>query len=181
MIESRICKEKKLIKQMNLYIKPKDREETRMNYQIEEKEIAPITVAAIRYRGKYDDVGKHIGKLYKAVKDNASGAPMQCYYNVEYTEEDADIELCIPTKKMISHPNIEAKKLPAVKAICTTHVGRYNQLNLAYKALIDYASEHQIQYVTPSREIYVKGPGMIFKGNEDSYITEIVMPYEEIR
>ena len=73
MIEGRIVKEKELIKKLNLYIKPKDREDISMNYQIEEKEIAPVTVAAIRYKGKYSDVGKYIGTLYKAVKGDAAG------------------------------------------------------------------------------------------------------------
>ncbi|MEL7654404.1 MAG: MerR family transcriptional regulator [Bacillota bacterium] len=178
MIESRILREKELIKKLNLYIKPKDREEICMNYQIEEKEIAPVIVAAIRYKGRYNEVGKYIGKLYKAVGGNAAGAPIQCYHDTEYMEEGADLELCLPTKKMITHPDVTAKKLPAVKAICTTHIGSYEKLNLAYKALLDYANEHQIKCTTPSREIYVKGPGILFKGNEDNYITEIIIPYE---
>ena len=180
MIEERIHREKALVKKLNLYIKPKDREEVNMNYQIEEKEIAAITVASIRYKGKYDEVGNHIGKLYKAVRDSAAGAPIQCYHDAEYMEGDADLELCIPTKKTVSHPDITMKRLPAVKAICTTHTGSYEKLNLAYKALLDYAGDHQISCITPSREIYIKGPGLLFKGNEDSYITEIIMPYEEL-
>lgn len=181
MIEGRIRKEKELIKKLNLYIKPNDREEISMNYQIEKKEIAPVTVASIRYKGKYSDVGKYIGTLYKAVKGDAAGAPIQLYHDEEYMEDGADLELCIPTKKMISHPEVAGKKLPAVRAICTTHVGGYNKLHLAYKALVDYANEHKLNCLTPSREIYVKGPGMIFKGNEDSYVTEIIIPYEEVR
>ena len=180
MIEGRIFKEKELIKKLNLYIKPKNMEDISMNYQIEKKEIAPVLVAAIRYKGNYNDVGKYIGTLYKAVKGDAAGAPIQCYYDAEYLEAGADMELCLPTKKLIKHPDVTAKKLPAVKAICTTHVGSYEKLNLAYKALVDYANEHHINCTTPSREIYVKGPGMIFKGNEDSYITEIIIPYEEV-
>lgn len=179
MIEGRIFKEKELIKKLNLYIKPTDREEISMNYQIKEKEIAAVTVAAIRYKGKYSDVGKYIGILYKAVKGDAAGAPIQCYHDAEYMEEGADLELCLPTKKRISHPDVTAKQLPAIKAICTTHTGSYEKLNLAYKALMDYANEHHLNCTTPSREIYVKGPGMIFKGNEDNYITEIIIPYEE--
>ena len=179
MIEGRIVKEKELIKKLNLYIKPKDREDISMNYQIEEKEIAPVTVAAIRYKGKYSDVGKYIGTLYKAVKGDAAGAPIQLYHDAEYMEDGADLELCIPMKKMISHPDVTAKKLPAVKAICTTHTGSYENLHAAYKALVDYANEHHLNCVTPSREIYVKGPGMIFKGNEDNYVTEIIIPCEE--
>ncbi|HYE69038.1 MAG TPA: MerR family transcriptional regulator [Anaerovoracaceae bacterium] len=181
MIEGRIWKEKELIKKLNLYIKPTDREEISMNYQIELKEIAPVIVASIRYKGKYSDVGKYIGTLYKAVKGDVAGAPIQCYHDAEYMEEGADLELCLPTKKMIRHPDVTAKTLPAIKAICTTHVGSYEKLNLAYKALVDYANEHHLNCITPSREIYVKGPGMIFKGNEDNYITEIIIPYEEIQ
>ncbi|HWQ80535.1 MAG TPA: MerR family transcriptional regulator [Anaerovoracaceae bacterium] len=179
MIESRIRKEKELIKKLNLYIKPKDREDIGMDYKIEEKEIAPVLVAAIRYKGKYNDVGKYIGTLYKAVKGDAVGAPIQCYHDAEYMEDGADLELCLPTKTKVNHPDVTAKTLPAVKAICTTHVGSYEKLHSAYKALTDYANEHGLNIVTPSREIYVKGPGMVFRGNEDNYITEIIIPYEE--
>jgi DNA-binding transcriptional MerR regulator len=181
MIESRIRKEKELIKKLNLYIKPTDREEISMNYQIEVKEIAPVSVASIRYKGKYSDVGKYIGTLYKAVKGDAAGAPIQLYHDAEYMEEGADLELCVPTKKAVSHPDVTVKKLPAVRALCTTHVGSYEKLNLAYKALVDYANEHRLNCATPSREIYVKGPGMIFKGNEENYVTEIIIPIEEER
>ncbi|QOX66018.1 MerR family transcriptional regulator [Anoxybacterium hadale] len=176
MIQNRILKEKELIKKMNLYIKPNDREEKRMNYQIEVKDIPSVTVAAIRYRGKYDDTGKYIGKLYKAVKDQGAGAPIQCYHDAEYREEDADLELCLPTKKLIRHPDVEGKTLPAIRAICTTHVGSYSKLNMAYKAIFDYAGENGLACLTPSREVYRKGPGMIFKGNEDGYITDIIVP-----
>lgn len=180
MIEGRIRKEKELIDKLNLYIKPKKKEDISMNYQIEEKNLAAVLVASIRYKGKYSDVGKYIGTLYKAVKSDAAGAPIQCYHDAEYMEEDADLELCIPTKKKVSHPDVTAKTLPAVKAICTTHVGSYEKLHMAYKALTDYANEHKLSTITPSREVYVKGPGMIFKGNEDNYITEIIIPYEEL-
>lgn len=29
----------------------------------------------------------------------------------------------------------------------------------------------------PTREIYVKGPGLIFKGNPKNYLTEIQLPF----
>ncbi|MDF3002439.1 MAG: putative transcriptional regulator [Bacillota bacterium] len=179
MVKNQILKERALIKKMNLYIKPKDREEKNMSYQIEVKDIPTVIVAAIRYRGKYDEIGKYIGKLYKAVKDQGAGDPIQCYHDPEYREGDADLELCLPTKRLIRYPDVEGKKLPAIRAICTTHVGSYRKLNLAYKAIFDYAGEHGLTCVIPSREVYRKGPGMIFKGNEDSYITDIIVPVQE--
>ncbi|WP_282432346.1 MULTISPECIES: hypothetical protein [unclassified Dehalobacter] len=36
-----------------------------MNYNIEMKEFEEMTVAAIRYKGRYSDVGKYIGTIYK--------------------------------------------------------------------------------------------------------------------
>ena len=179
MIECKISKEKELIRKISLYIKSKNTEDTSMSYKIEVKEIAPVTVASIRYKGKYSDVGMYIGKIYKAVKKSGAGAPFNCYYDAEF-KEDADIELCVPTTKLINDSSISAKKLPAIKAICTTHTGSYDKLNLAYKALLDYANEYNINCLAPSREIYIKGPGMIFKGNENNYVTEIIIPFEVV-
>ena len=179
MIEGKIVKEKDLIRKLTLSIKLKTMEDISMSYQIEIREIAPVIVASIRYKGKYSDVGLYIGKIYKAVKNNGAGAPFQCYYDTEFKEE-ADIELCVPTTKLINNNTITAKKLPAINAICTTHIGSYDKLNLAYKALLDYANEHNIKCLSPFREVYTKGPGMIFKGNESNYITEIMIPYEVV-
>lgn len=178
MIESKISKEKELIRKISLYIQSKNMEDVSMNYKIEVKEIAPVIIASIRYKGKYSDVGKYIGKIYKAVKNKGTGAPFNCYYDAEFKDE-ADIELCVPTTELIHDSSISARKLPAIKAISTTHIGSYDKLNLAYKALLDYANEHNINCLTPSREVYKKGPGMIFKGNENNYVTEIMIPFEE--
>lgn len=178
MIMEKIEREKALIKKLDLYTELKKTEVNSMNYQIEIKEFEPVTVASIRYKGRYSDVGKYIGTIYKAVKGRAAGAPFNCYYDAEYVEE-ADVEICVPTKGLIeSQQGVTAKKLPKIKAICATHTGSYETLNLAYKALLDYASEHNIECKTPSREIYIKGPGMVFKGNPNKYVTEIVMPFE---
>jgi effector-binding domain-containing protein len=32
--------------------------------------------------------------------------------------------------------------------------------------------------VLPTREVYLKGPGMIFRGNPKNYVTEIQIPVE---
>ncbi len=173
-----IAKENALIQKISFHIQSKKMEESQMDYQIEVKEFQPVTVASIRFKGNYRDVGKYIGTIYKAVKNNAAGAPFSLYYDAEYKEE-ADIEICVPTKKLIQDASVTAKKLDAVKAICTIHKGRYESLNLAYKALLDYANKNDLKCLVPSREAYIKGPGMIFRGNENNYITEIIIPFEE--
>lgn len=177
MIQDKIREEKSLLEKIDLFIKPNGMEEGYMEYKIGVKTIEPVTVGSIRYKGKYSDVGKYIGKIYKALKGNAKGSPFNCYYDGEYKEE-AYIEVCVPTSKSIKHPDITVKELPQIKALCTTHIGTYDSLNVAYKALFDYAEENNIKYTIPSREIYVKGPGMIFKGNPNKYVTEIIIPIQ---
>ena len=176
-IENKIEEEKRLLKKLDLYIKPNQVEGDCMNYKIEVKDIKSVTVASMRYKGKYSDVGKYIGKIYKGIKGKANGAPFNCYYDGEYREE-ADIEVCVPISKAIEHSEITVKQLPGIKALCTTHIGPYENLNLAYKALFDYAEEHNIKCTIPAREMYLKGPGMIFKGNPNKYETEIIIPLE---
>jgi DNA-binding transcriptional MerR regulator len=175
MIEAKIKEEKKLLSKINLLIKPTGMEENGMNYKVTVKHIESVKVATIRYKGKYSDMGKYVGKIYRALKGNAKDEPFNLYYDDEYKEE-ADIEVCVPTSKTIEHAEITVKELPKIKAICTTHIGSYDKINEAYKALMDYAEENNLQMGIPSREIYKKGPGMIFKGNPKNYVTEIVIP-----
>jgi DNA-binding transcriptional MerR regulator len=178
-IEKRIKKEKELIKMLEAHLLPNNKEVIKMNYQIEVKTVEPMAVASIRYHGKYSDVGNYIGTIYKLVKDKANGDPFNCYYDEDY-QEDADIELCVPTKGVLKEngSDVICKTLPAMKGISTTHIGSYEPINQAYKALVDYAKEKGIQCKLPSREIYHKGPGAIFKGNPDKYETEIIIPIE---
>ncbi|MEL7610731.1 MAG: MerR family transcriptional regulator [Bacillota bacterium] len=171
-------KERSLIKKISLHIKPKTMEESSMSEPVEILDLPAVTVASIRYKGKYSDVGKHIGTIYKAVRNNADGPPFCLYYDSEY-KEDADIELCVPVKRTIEDKTVACKKLPAIRALCATHIGRYESLSLTYKALLDAAHERNLRIVTPSREVYVKGPGMVFRGNEDHYVTKIILPFEE--
>ncbi|MBZ0258338.1 hypothetical protein K8I31_19885, partial [bacterium] len=42
-----------------------------------------------------------------------------------------------------------------------------------YEMIIAYIKEKEIKIQCPSREIYLKGPGMIFRGNPKKYLTEI--------
>jgi len=177
MIKKKISEEKLLLKKINFYISPNIMEDDNMNYKIEVKDIPAVNVASIRYKGNYSDCGTYMGKIFKVIKGDIKGKPFNCYYDDEY-KEDADIETCVPTSKQFHDQMVTTKELPQIKAISTIHTGTYESINLAYKAIFDYANEKNIICLTPSREIYIKGPGMIFKGNSHNYITEIIIPIE---
>lgn len=177
LIQKNIKKEKALMKEIDLHITSdnKFKEAYIMDYKFEVKEIPEVNVVSIRYKGSYSDVGKYIGILYKAAKNQVCGTPFNLYYDNDY-KEIADIELCLPVKGFISSDKVQFKELPAIKAISTVHVGNYDKLHNAYKAIIDYANKENLSLDIPTREIYEKGPGMIFNGNPDKYVTNIIIP-----
>ena len=144
--------------------------------EVEVIDVPEIRVATIRYKGKYEDVGIYIGKLFKAAGLHVNGTPFSLYYDEEYTDENADIEVALPVKKDIHKDGVETKILPAIKCIKYSHIGPYDRISNAYKVVADYISENQLETYTPSREIYLKGPGMLLKGNPEKYETEILIP-----
>lgn len=174
-IEENIKKEKILIKKINDYLTPVSTKAEHQSYKITCEEIPPTLVASIRFSGKYKEIGNFVHLLYKSVNNNVNGAVINCYYD-EACMKQADMELCLPIKKPLSIHKADCKYLPAVTAVCTTHYGSYGMLHLAYKALFQYVNEQGITLLTPSREIYVKGPGMLFYGNPEKYITKIILP-----
>jgi len=142
------------------------------------KEVDELQIASIRYKGRYDEFGKYVGKLFSKVGGNAAGEPFSLYYDDEYTEENADIEACVPVKKAINKSEVTTRTLKAQKVVSIVHVGSYDTLSHSYKAIADYMNENDLKGLTPTREIYIKGPGMMFKGNPEKYRTEIQIPVE---
>ena len=171
-----IKKEKELVNLINSSI-PSTlfKEEYTMDYLVEQKNIQKMNVITFRFKGKYSDVGEYISILYKEAKSNGTWPVLNLYYDEGY-EEEADIEICVPLKKKITSSKFKVKELPDIRALSTIHKGSYDNINNAYKAIIDYAKENNIKIEAPSRLVYHKGPGMIFKGNPDNYITEVIVP-----
>lgn len=180
MIEENMMKQKQLIEQINEAKSKLVSNNVINDYQIDVVEIEELEVASIRFKGKYSELDKYVPILYQAVKNNGIGKHFNCYYDEEYTET-ADIELCIPIRKKVNDLRITCHSLPRIQALRTIHYGSYETLNIAYQALFRYVNEEHLQCLIPSREIYRKSPGMIFKGNPNNYVTEILLPIEGLR
>ena len=164
----------KLLSQSN-----KNRGEIMSSYKVTKKKTKKQIVISTKYIGKYEDCGKYMGILYKIAKQHASGAPINLYYDAEY-KVNASIEVCVPVKKEIKvTKDISLKELPAVEGISTIHIGPYEKIGNAYQALSDYAKDKGLKLDLPTREEYLKGPGMLFKGNPNKYQTELFMPIKK--
>lgn len=151
-----------------------------MNYSMKIKSIEPIRVAYMKYNGVVAEANKFFPNVFKAINGKANGAPFISYYAFDEQTKIGELELCVPTAETPNKNGISIKEMPKIKSLCTTHIGSYENLFLAYKAVYKYTKEHSISLKSPYREVYIKGPGLFFKGNPNKYITEIIFPIEEV-
>lgn len=150
-----------------------------MNYKIEIKDIEPIRVAAMRYKGIVTEASKVFPNVFKAIKGKANGAPFYCYYTMDQESKIGEIELCVPTAETPNGNGVTVKDMPRIKVVSVTHIGSYETMYHAYETIDRYAKENRLTLQTPFREVFIKGPGMLIKGNPNKYITEILFPLKE--
>jgi len=150
-----------------------------MNYEIEIKDIEPVTVATMRYKGPVTEAAKQFPNVFKAIKGKSNVAPFFCYHTFDQKTGIGEMELCVPTAETPNSNGVTLKDLPRAKAVCFTHIGSYDALPMAYEAIHRHIQEKGLSIQPPWREVFIKGPAMLIKGNPDKYITEILFPLKE--
>ena len=108
-----------------------------------------------------------------------AGKPLCLYYDGEYREDDADFEPCFPIRREVAVAGVSVRTLPGGRGLTLIHRGPYDQLGRSYAKILQHANERKINLALPTREVYVKGPGLIFKGNPKNYLTEIQLPFKD--
>jgi effector-binding domain-containing protein len=146
-------------------------------YECEEKSLAAMKIAAVRMHAPYKDCGQGFGKIGKAFWNQICGPAMLLIYDHDY-QEIANYEACMPVRGGQTRDGIEVRDLPAARCVSLLHQGPYEQLRGSYDKALAYVKEKGYRLVVPCREVYLKGPGMIFKGNPKKYLTEIQLVIE---
>jgi len=149
------------------------------NFEPEEKKIVSIRIASYRMRGKYADCGKGFAKLGRSFGRHICGKPLMLIYDTEYREDDADFEVCMPVRKGNETDEISVRELSGGRCVTLLHKGPYDSMSRSYERILKHVKEKGYEIEIPSREVYFKGPGMIFKGNPKNYLTEIQMLIKE--
>jgi DNA-binding transcriptional MerR regulator len=177
-IREDILRKKKLINKINKEIKLHEKETQLLENKINIISVPEVRIASIKYTGRYNECGDYFRKIMQGVKELSCGVFICLFYEMAYCET-ATIEACVPVKKNISSRKISNNILPPVKAVSYIHCGSYETINKGYKKIFDYAALNDLELGLPSRELYHKGPGLIFKGNPNHYKTEIIYPIIE--
>jgi DNA-binding transcriptional MerR regulator len=176
LIEGRMRRLRELRTSLDQFIakERKAREAMAVNVnQIEEKSLEPMLIAGVRMRGKYSDCGNGFSQIGRRYGRTICGPCFLLHYDSEYRENDANFEVCMPIRDGASRDGIDVRELPGGRCVSLVHQGPYDELGRAYAKIFKYVHEKSYTLVCPTREVYLKGPGMIFKGNPKKYLTEI--------
>ncbi len=149
------------------------------SFEIEEKNLDTLLIAGHRMQGRYEEMGRGLGLVCKKMGRHAAGKPMALYYDGEYKEEGADFEPCIPVNKGKDAEGISIRELKGGRCVSLIHKGPYENLRHSYGKIFSYMNDKGYKVQLPTREIFRKGPGMIFKGNPNNYLTEIQVLFED--
>lgn len=143
--------------------------------EIKTEDIPTALVCSIRFKGRYRDVGQYFGVLSRACGRLTLGKPFSLYYDDGYKEDGADIEACVPVRKTVKAEGVQCRKVAGGKAVTVVHRGPYQELGGSYRQLYEYCRKNQLDRRVPIREEYLKGPGMIFRGNPRKYLTKLII------
>jgi DNA-binding transcriptional MerR regulator/effector-binding domain-containing protein len=149
------------------------------SHSIEVKQLDPLLIAAIRIHGRYSDCGTAFGRIARHFGRYLAGPPFLLHYDTEYHETDANFDACFPIRQRKHVEGIEIRDLPGGRCVSLVHKGPYDEMGRSYAKAFDYLNEHGYEVEMPTREVYLKGPGMIFKGNPKRYLTEIQIPIRQ--
>lgn len=148
------------------------------SFEVQEKSIDRMLIAGMRMKGRYSDCGKGFAKICRSFGRYIAGPCLMLHYDTEYKETDADFEACLPVRQSKDVEGINVRELPSCRCVTLLHRGPYDQLGPSYAKVFGYVHQKGYKPLSPTREVYVKGPGMIFKGNPKKYLTEIQIPIE---
>ena len=138
-----------------------------------------MLIAGIRICGNYRESGRLFSTLGRKVGRHIAGPAFNLYYDEEYKEEDAGFESCFPIKRAVDIEGISVRELTGGRCLSCLHHGPYETLSESYGLIFDHSKSIGMKINYPIREIYIKGPGMIFRGNPKKCITEIQFPFED--
>lgn len=147
-------------------------------FQIEDKTLPAQRIVGVRTRGSFGQSGAVFKRLGRALGFHIAGKASMLIYDEEYKEGDADFEPFFPVKRSKSSlpDDMHLRELPGGRALCLVHRGPYDQIGPVYARLLLAARERGLEPQVPTREVYLKGPGMIFAGNPAKYLTEVQLP-----
>jgi DNA-binding transcriptional MerR regulator len=149
-----------------------------LGQSVAERFVDALILGGYRVRGSYEELGRYIGVVLKRFGRWAAGGPFTLYHEMEYKEENADFEVCVPLRHAPAEPDAgsgawSVRTLPRRHCLVTLHRGPYEQIGRSYSRLLAHARSAGAVSRLPIEEFYLRGPGMLLPRSPGKYLTEI--------
>jgi effector-binding domain-containing protein len=151
-----------------------------ITYEIADRRLVDQYTAVVRGEMAAADMPGWLAEAYRAVylylsrtQVNPSGPPFARY---TFLDELVAVEAGFPVPlEVAGEGSVEPSMLPDGPAAVTTHVGRYEDLAMAYQAVHQWLDEHGLVPAGPHWEVYFTDPNA--EPDPSRWRTEVVVPY----
>ena len=135
-------------------------------------EVPDVLFGGLYHEGPWSDFGRVVGSVARKAGRHIGGPALSLCHDEAYLEE-AHFEAGFVLKRAVK--GLDCRVLEGGPAVLAIHVGPYSSLEFTYERLMKEVVGRGIEVLKPTREIYLKGPGLIFTGRPDKYRTEIIL------
>jgi DNA-binding transcriptional MerR regulator len=153
-----------------------------VEYEVRTREDGPQPIMSVRTRTAMPRLAAFFasayGQLFRAIGElgaRPAGPPFAIYHDPEFREDDIDVEAGVPVNEPAELAGrIVGRTLAGGRVAYALHVGPYQEIGAAYRAVTTWIQEHGHEMSGPPREVYLVGPGQA--PDPTTYKTEIVWP-----
>lgn len=156
-----------------------------MPYEVSEKDVAAVQVAAVTADANLNDVGATIGQGFGTIMGvlgpagiTPAGAPFVIYHDVIDEETSGEIEMCIPVAKPFeSSDSVASKEIAGGPVASTIHKGAYAEVASAYHAVSTWMSSNGYEPAAPPAEVYLNDPNEVSVSEQ---LTEVLWAIRKV-
>ena len=135
-------------------------------------EVSDVLFGGVYHEGPWSDFGRVVGSVARRAGRHIGGPAVSLCHDDAYLEE-AHFEAGFVLKRTVK--GLDCRVLEGGPALTAIHEGPYSTLEFTYERMMKEALDRGLKLEKPTREIYLKGPGLIFAGRPDKYRTEIIL------
>ncbi|HEX8941195.1 MAG TPA: MerR family transcriptional regulator [Candidatus Limnocylindrales bacterium] len=143
-----------------------DREARAMEYDVGVRETVAQPIVSVRGRTSAAEIpaffGRAYGQIFRVLGEQGirpSGPPFSIYHDPDFRQEDVDVEVAVPVSEPVETTDgVVGRTLAGGPVAYTVHVGAYDEVGAAYRALTGWAQANGRALAGPPREIYLVGP-----------------------
>lgn len=182
-IEQAIQFEKEKLKKIELAKRELQNSRNEMHYNVLIKSIPEYQVLSLRriiptYYAE-GDLWKELSYFAAQNQVAVSNTTFSIYHDKEYKEQNVDVELCVPVKKIGKNIGEFIYRItePVPIMACTMVYGDFSNIAGAYLAFAEWLQKNsQYQMIGEDRQIVHRGPWN--ESNPKKYLVEIQIPLE---